>query len=147
MSAVQAANVVRVSADQGFAQIMASNEGRSSRDEEAAYEAALCAALKEPSQQASLAAAHTAAPVSADASPRRISANDPTPTQVLVPATVYPSETCLEHDGAGWSAIVISSSKLTLKLEFVHARSVSGAAFAPVRLPRRCVIPHPSVGS
>ena len=139
VSAIQSANVVRVAADQGFAAIMSVSEGPRGHLEEAAFEAAKSAALREPAKPIALvqptlrAAAPVVAPVVL------VGAG----LQVLVPAAVYPNEVCDEHEGRGWTAVVLSTSKLTLQLKFAHARDASGEAFGPVRLPRRCVEAHP----
>jgi hypothetical protein len=136
VSAVQSANVVRVSADQGFAEIMATSEGRRGRDEEAEYEAALRAAMREPAVAQPMVHASTAAPTP--------TANAPNlGAHVLVPSAVYPTETCTEHNGEGWTAVLCSSTKHTVKIEFVHARDATGVAYLPVRLPRHCIQPLP----
>ena len=117
--------------------IFAESEQDSSKAEEAAYEAALCAALQGPTKQAAVA------PPPSPAAPPSPTSADSLPDRVLIPAAVYPKETCTENGGEGWTAILLSASKHTFKLAFPNARDDTGAPFAPVRLPKHCVAPHP----
>ena len=138
VTTIQAANVARVAADEGFAEILHASEGASSREAERAFEEAKQEALREttPKPRPNVEAAAVAAPP-----PAATAAAGSPPRRVLVPAAVYPDERCDERGGVGWEAVVLSSTAATVKIEFVFARDTAGEKFEHVRLPWRCVTP------
>jgi hypothetical protein len=50
----------------------------------------------------------------------------------MVPAHVWPEESCSEHDGAGWEVTIRQADKHVhaVLVHFVHARDTRGRRFA-----------------
>ena len=67
---------------------------------------------------------------------------------VMVPASLFPEETCEENGGEGWTATTSPHRKGTLKVTFTHAKDEDGMPFAPVYLQSACMVPlpHPAAG-
>ena len=68
-------------------------------------------------------------------------------TYVMVPASVFPGESCGENGGEGWTATTSPHRKGIVKVTFTQARDDDGAPFRPVHLKSSCLAPLPqSVG-
>ena len=152
---IQAANIPRVDADYGYAQLT-SHYSRYSTSEQQAYAAALSGQVTtaaprgddEPALHtpARLHARASATPRTAPppAAPLRPSAplqlvalsTQPSPGDaVVVPASIWPSYRCEELDGAGWEATVMQSSQTTAVVRFLYARTRDDRPYADERLP------------
>ena len=66
--------------------------------------------------------------------PRPLTRANAVDRHVLVPASLWPSWVCMEMDGRGWRARVLSVTTGGAKLAFVQARTARGREFAPVEL-------------
>ena len=60
---------------------------------------------------------------------------------VLVPRERYPRESCDEHDGRGWEALVLSASSQTALVRFLFARSARGQRYEDTREPLHLLEP------
>ena len=60
---------------------------------------------------------------------------------VLVPRWLWPTYACAEQGGAGWEAVVRSTSGSTAVVHFVHATADDGSPYADERLPLRVLQP------
>jgi hypothetical protein len=60
---------------------------------------------------------------------------------VLVPAHVWPSYTCDEHDGRGWEAVVLRHSRGAATVRFLHAATARGMPYADAQL--QLTVLHP----
>ena len=69
-----------------------------------------------------------------------------TATSVIVPKEVYPTETCEENGGIGWSATATPHGKGTSKVTFEQADKVTGTPFGEVYLRSACLLPLPNPG-
>ena len=58
----------------------------------------------------------------------------PAGARVFVPRAIFPREVCNEHAGEGWAAEVVSSTRFTCTLAWLHARTPSGGKYENVRL-------------
>ena len=56
-------------------------------------------------------------------------------TRVAVPSTLWPAYTCDEMGGEAWLATVLSSTGITARVRFVHAKTPTGRSYEDVRLP------------
>ena len=54
---------------------------------------------------------------------------------VILPSSWWPGYKCKENGGRGWSAVILSISNSTAKIEFVAARTTDGRPYAPMRVP------------
>ncbi|KAL1499619.1 hypothetical protein AB1Y20_011818 [Prymnesium parvum] len=52
----------------------------------------------------------------------------------LVARECWPNEPCAENGGAGWTVTVLSVTRHTAVIQFLHARAPSGAPYAPIRV-------------
>ena len=59
----------------------------------------------------------------------------PEGTKVAVPSAMWPAYTCDEMGGEAWLAIVLSSTGLTARVRFAHAKTPTGRDYEDVRLP------------
>ena len=88
------------------------------------------------------------APSSAPATRRGRKRGAPeTVTSVIVPRAVYPTETCDENGGDGWSATAVPHGRGTSKVSFTHARDEGGAPFGVVYLRSACLLPLTEEGT
>ena len=154
---IQAANIVRVDADAGYAQLTA-HYARYSRFEQQAYDVALTGQADvtptpgadddEPPRTPARArtppatpgtaprpapAAPAAPPVAVQLAP--LAANPAVGDHVVVPATLWPRYHCEELNGQGWEAIVRSASQTTVVVRFLYAHTRDGRLYADERLP------------
>lgn len=61
--------------------------------------------------------------------------------RLLLPRELWPGDVCLECDGRGWAAHVVSVTSRSVVVSFVSARTANGSPFADLRLPRSAVLP------
>ena len=54
--------------------------------------------------------------------------------RVLIPAIVWPDETCLEHDGSGWEGVIRRCSARGATVSFTTARAACGRPYGDARL-------------
>ena len=85
------------------------------------------------------AIAHTPAPIAADSTP--LHANTCVGRRVLVPAPLWPDLACTENGGAGWTAIIVASSRGAVTAHFTDALTARGLPYADVRLQLASVTP------
>mmetsp|Transcript_31984 Transcript_31984/g.79649 ORF Transcript_31984/g.79649 Transcript_31984/m.79649 type:complete len:218 (+) Transcript_31984:1358-2011(+) len=52
----------------------------------------------------------------------------------FIPKECWPNSPCPEHGGAGWTVTVLSVTRHTAVVKFLHARTPSGAPYAPIRV-------------
>ena len=94
----------------------------------------------------------TKAPASPSRAPsrgkaREVAAATKPKTMVMVPAAVFPGESCGENGGNGWTATSSPHKRGVLRITFTHARDDNGAPFRPVYLKPTCVVPLTSDGT
>ena len=68
-------------------------------------------------------------------------------TAVLVPATLWPTYPCTEHEGKGWTAHIVSKSKDRITVRFPHAKNHMGQPFKDVHLQPGHVVPLDTDGN
>ena len=73
-----------------------------------------------------------APPAAVDLSP--LVAQTCTGRRVLVPATIYPTYTCMENGGLGWTALIASCVRGACGVRFLEARDPRGIPYADVQL-------------
>jgi hypothetical protein len=61
--------------------------------------------------------------------------------RVLVPARVWPSYPCDEHDGRGWEAIILRNTQRAATVRFLHATTPRGMPYEDAQL-QLCAL-HP----
>ena len=145
VDSIQSANVPIVQGDHGYAELLASFRGGS--EMQADYERALTSREheeaprhKRPSKspvsppRASAVASIAAARVSATQQPQLASSLQ-LGAVVILPSSWWPGYKCKENGGRGWSAVILSISNSTAKIEFVAARTTDGRPYAPMRVP------------
>ena len=116
---LQSANVPRVDAAEGLAELQRDINGRR-------VARALDIDFEHARQR------QPRSPQPAVASPDEI--NIGTGRRVLVPANFWPDFQCDEHNGRGWEAEVRSTTGLTALVRFVHARAPDGRPYRDERL-------------
>ena len=156
---IQTTNAPRVFADQGYAELVGSMAGSRGAAEQAAYDAALRAALDPyrrsegerteggPPPQATTARPARRTPGRALAAAERQEPAAPihrvgarvtdevqTGTAVAVLHSVWPDFPCTEMDGLAWHATVVTKFRNAATVRFTHARTRGGRRYEDVRL-------------
>jgi len=127
--ASQAANIPALDGSLAFGELQASPADRA-RGLLVHAAGAPAPAAPAPAAAAVAAPAAVAYALRPDVAVRSLRAGD----HVMIPRAVYPRESCSEYGGAGWRARIRAIQGTALQLEFTHALTPSGWAFAPVRL-------------
>ena len=150
---IQSTNVVRVVADEGYADLVEGLQGSRGRDAQRDYERARAAALGERVTPTAARRAPAATPArrSAERAPSSAAEAEASAPQaapelaplegepkvgdaVFVPREVWPSHACREHAGEGWAATVVATTKFTAVVRFTYARTADGRRYLDERL-------------
>lgn len=60
---------------------------------------------------------------------------------VLVPASLWPSYQCTEHEGKGWEARILNASSRNATIRFAYAVTARGRRYKDERLPLGSLVP------
>ena len=151
VDAIQSANVVRVVGDQGYAALFADlqlNQSTHSRDFDRTTNTALDARtrqltpaeptsptapppLRQPSRAQPQQPTYVGPPARLQQLPGTVRPGD----AVVVPANLWPAESCKELGGAGWTATIRRLHKSTARVSFDVARTRDGRSYENELLP------------
>ena len=138
VDAIQSANVVRVVGDQSYSALFADlqlNKPAHARDFDRASDTAAAPHELKPAegtpQPKRLRIPQPPQPSGPPAQLRQLPANPKLHDKVVVPAHLWPSETCRELGGAGWEATVVRVHAAAVRVAFDHARTRDGRPYEP----------------
>ena len=133
VDSIQSANVPRISADQGYAQLVTGSTFRAQREDDVAYKSALLQTPTPPSRPPPRSALHEPPVVSPALVPLTEVARD---QACVIPSSIWPDYICNELGGVGWAATVVSYTSSTAVVRFSAARTRDGRPYEDHRLPR-----------
>ena len=136
---LQSANAPRVSNDECYAEIMG-EFAQNALERQTAADFAAAAASPGRTCSPAVTAPRAATPRMAPLPPAptdgpALTASNAKGRRVLIVSQLYPQETCDEHGGVGWEAVVQSATSLTAVVRFTSARSPDGRPYEDERLP------------
>lgn len=139
VDAIQAANVVTVVGDQGYASFLADlNNTRGGAEARRAFDAARDRDhVATPRASSMHVAARSNAPLANQPMPnlQPLTQHNAVGRRVLVARSLWPKDACDEHNGMGWEASVLRTSAITAVVRFSFARTRDGRPYQDERVP------------
>ncbi|KAL1508133.1 hypothetical protein AB1Y20_007721 [Prymnesium parvum] len=132
VDALQTVNAPKVSADAGFAELVSQLQGARGALAQKEFEAARQQLMHAPADGAGAPAPAQHPPVRPPHAHGLSALN--VGDSAFIPRECWPGEPCDEHGGAGWTVTILALTRHTAMVKFPHARTPSGAPYAPVRV-------------